>query len=300
MIRKISKNPHKSNLISMHKDKPSRTAYKVALNIVTLGAKPGMDRLLPPGIVQATEKLLVASGAAGARTIRWARSQRMVYVYEAFDWMLPGQFLAFAHRKTFCEHQVKEGIGKGATQILVLGAGYDTMGWRLAPEFSGVNFFEIDHPATARLKARGIEILGQQENLCLIAEDLSERKLMDVLKTNELWDQSARTVIMAEGLMMYLPPKAVRDLFCQCAVIAGVGSRIAFTYIPTGADGRPDAGRWTGLILWLLKVAGEPWTWSIRPEELDLFLEESGWTKALAPEETTCKHGVEYYAVAKK
>ncbi|MBC8440858.1 MAG: hypothetical protein H8D87_14410 [Deltaproteobacteria bacterium] len=45
----------------MYKDKPSRTAYKVALNIVTLGAKPEMSRVLPPGIVQATEKLLVAS-----------------------------------------------------------------------------------------------------------------------------------------------------------------------------------------------------------------------------------------------
>ena len=284
----------------MRKDKPSRTAYKVALNVVTLGAKPGMDRILPPGIVQATEKLLVASGAAGARTVRWSRSQRMVSVYEAFDWMLPGQFEAFAHRKAFCERQVRDGIGEGATQILVLGAGYDTMGWRLAPEFSGVNFFEIDHPATARLKARGIEAMGQRDNLCLIAEDLGKRKLVDVLKTNESWDQSARTVIVAEGLVMYLPPEAVRDLFCQCAVIAGVGSRIAFTYIPTGADGRPDAGRWTGLMLWLQKVIGEPWIWSIRPEELGLFLEESGWTNAPELAGTTDKHGVEFYAVATK
>lgn len=66
--------------------------------------------------------------------------------------MMPGQFVAFAHRKAFCERQVREGIGAGASQVLVLGAGYDTMGWRLAPEFSGVSFFEIDHPATARLK----------------------------------------------------------------------------------------------------------------------------------------------------
>jgi len=34
----------------MHKDKPSKTARKVALNIVTLGAKPEMDGVLPPGI----------------------------------------------------------------------------------------------------------------------------------------------------------------------------------------------------------------------------------------------------------
>ncbi len=285
---------------SVRKDKPSRTAYKVALNVVTLGAKPGMDRFLPPGSVQATEKLLVASGAAEARTVRWSRSQRMVAVYEAFDWMLPGQFEAFAHRKAFCERQVRDGIGAGATQILVLGAGYDTMGWRLAPEFSGVNFFEIDHPATAGLKAKGIYAMGQRDNLCLIAEDHSKRKLADVIKTNESWDQSARTVIIAEGLVMYLPPEAVRDLFCQSAVITDVGSRIAFTYIPTGADGRPDAGRWTGLMLWLQKVVGEPWTWSIRPEDLGLFLEESGWTNVLAQVGTTRKHGVEFYAVATK
>jgi len=284
----------------VRKDKPSRTAYKVALNVVTLGAKPGMDRFLPPGTVQATEKLLVASGAAEARTVRWSRSQRMVSVYEAFDWMLPGQFEAFAHRKAFCERQVRDGIGAGATQILVLGAGYDTMGWRLAPEFSGVNFFEIDHPATARLKDRGIDAMGRRKNLCLIAEDLGKRELVDVLKTNNSWDQSARTVIVAEGLVMYLPPEAVLDLFCQCAVVSGVGSRIAFSYIPTGADGRPDAGRWTGLMLWLQKVVGEPWTWSIRPEELGLFLEETGWTIALDQVETARKHGVEFYAVATK
>jgi len=284
----------------MHNDKPSRTAHKVALSIVTLGAKPGMDRILPAGIVQATEKLLVTSGAVGARGVRWSRFQRMVSVYEAFDWMLPGQFEAFAHRKAFCERQVRDGIGHGATQILVLGAGYDTMGWRLAPEFPGVNFFEIDHPATARLKAKGIDAMGQRDNLCLIAEDLGKRKLVDVLKSNESWDHSARTVIVAEGLVMYLPPEAVRDLFRQCAVVVGTGSQIAFTYIPTGADGRPDAGRWTGLMLWLQKFIGEPWIWSIRPEELDLFLEKSGWTNAPALAGMTVKHGVEFYAVAIK
>ncbi|MGI9537797.1 MAG: class I SAM-dependent methyltransferase [Desulfocapsaceae bacterium] len=284
----------------MQKDKPSRTAYKVALNIVTLGAKPGMDKILPPGIVHATEKLLVASGAVGPRTLKWSRSRRMVSVYQAFDWMLPGQFEAFAQRKAFCERQVREGIGEDASQILVLGAGYDTMGWRLAPEFPGVNFFEIDHPATARLKARGIGAMGQRDNLLLIAEDLGKRKLEDVLKKNELWDQTAKTVIVAEGLVMYLAPDAVENLFRQLADIAGNGSRIAFSYIPSGEDGRLDAGRWTGLMLWLQKIAGEPWIWSIRPEELGPFLDKTGWTNVPALAGTNVKNGVEFYAVVIK
>ena len=62
------------------------TARKVALNIVTLGAKEGMDKVLPSAIVEVTAEMLVASGAVGANTIRWARSRRMVSVYKAFDW----------------------------------------------------------------------------------------------------------------------------------------------------------------------------------------------------------------------
>ncbi|MDH3401943.1 MAG: SAM-dependent methyltransferase, partial [Chromatiales bacterium] len=282
----------------MRKDKPSRTAYKVALNLVTLGVKPELERLLLPGLVQATETLLVASGTVGARTVRWARSQRAVSVYEAFDWMLPGQFEAFAHRKIFCERQVRAGLDSGATQILVLGAGYDTLGWRLAPEFPGVNFFEIDHPATARLKARGIQVMGLRGNLWLIAEDLGQRRLADVLTSHESWDQRAPTVIVAEGLVMYLPPEAVRDLFCQCAEIVGVGSRVAFSYIPTGTDGRPDAGRWTGLMLWLQKLVGEPWLWSICPENLSPFLGKTGWENTPQLAGSAEKHGVEFYAVA--
>jgi len=284
----------------MRKNKPSMTARKVALNIVTLGTKEGMDKVLPPGLIDTTAQMLVASGAVGTKTIRWARSRRMVSVYEWFDWLLPGQFEAFAHRKAFCERQVRDGIGGGANQILVLGAGYDTIGWRLAPEFPHVTFFEIDHPATARLKAKGISKMGNRENLILIAEDLGERKLVDIIKTTASWDQNAQTVIIAEGLVMYLTPEAVIDMFMQCAEITGSGSRIAFSYIPTGQNGRPNAGRYTGMMLWLQKLIGEPWLWSIRPEELGPFLKRTGWTNTLVPTETSIKHGVEFYAVAKK
>jgi methyltransferase (TIGR00027 family) len=282
----------------MKDKKPSRTALKVALNIITLAAKPGMEKILPPGIVEATERLLLASGAVGAASIRWSRSRRMVSVHRAFNWILPGQFEAFAHRKAFCERQVRNGIDAGAVQILVLGAGYDTMGWRLAPEFARVNFFEIDHPATARLKARGIRAMGERSNLRLIAEDLGERKLKDVLKANELWDQGAQTVMVAEGLVMYLSPQAVTDLFRQCAVIGGAGSRIVFSYIPARANGRPYVGRWTDLMLWLLKLFGEPWRWSIQPEKLGDFLKETGWIYAPEHVGEQDRYGVEIICVA--
>jgi len=282
----------------MKQNKPSMTARKVALNVVTLGSAPGMGRILPHGIVDATARLLVASGAAGETTVRLARSPRMIAVYEAFDWMLPGQFEAFAYRKAFCEHQVRDSISSGATQVLVLGAGYDTLCWRLAPEFPGVRFFEIDHPATSSLKQKGIEELGTSENLHLVAEDLGEKELSDVLTTNADWDVTTQTVILAEGLIMYLPAEAVQSLFRQCAASVGQGSRIAFSYIPSSEDGRPDVGRWTGLILWLQKLAGEPLLWSIRPEELSSFVQQYGWKETPELIKGGDRHGVEVFVVA--
>lgn len=282
----------------MHRKKPSRTAYKVAMNILALDCVPEMADVLPAGIVDATAQLLITSGAAREKTVRWARSRKMVRIYEAFDWMMPGQFRAFARRKAFCERQVRNGIAAGVAQVLVLGAGYDTLGWRLAPEFPQVDFFEIDHPATAALKATGIAEMGSRSNLHLVAEDLGRHKLVDVLAADKHWNPGASTVVVAEGLLQYLAPEAVRDLFIQCAAISGE-CRIAFTHTPCAADGRPNAGPWTGLVLWLLKVGGEPWLWSINPEDLEQFLGEVGW-RPLQDDSTVVLQGVEFYAIAEK
>ena len=283
----------------MRKARPSKTARKVALNIVTLGAKRGMEEVLPPGLVDATARLLVESGAVGRRAVRFSRSGMAVAIYRAFDWMMPGQFEAFGHRKAFFECQVRNAIGAGTKQVLVLGAGYDTIGWRLAPEFPEVEFFEIDHPATARLKAKGIAAMGTRDNLHLLAEDLSERKLEDVLQDGERWSNNLPTIFLAEGLLMYLPPEAVEALLDQCATVSGEDSRIAFSHVGTRKNGRPDAGPWSWLVRWLLKIAGEPWLWSIQPDELGPFLEKQGW--AIDPKlQQSDSCGVEFFVVALK
>ena len=284
----------------MRKDKPSMTARKVALSIVTLGTDPVIAKVLPADLVDATAEMLVASGAVSPSVMRLARWRKMISIYMAFDWMLPGQFEAFGQRKAFCEQQVRDGIRSGATQALVLGAGYDTLCWRLSPKFPDVSFFEIDHPATAVLKAKGVRNMGERENLNLLAEDLGKRKLIDVITENEVWDQKARTVIIAEGLVMYLSPEAVEELFCQCGEVVGKGSRIAFSYIPMGTDGLPFVGRWTGLMLWLQKVVGEPWLWSVAPDNIDEFLRKTGWIVDPNLAESRRKIGVEYLEVAIK
>lgn len=284
----------------MRRSTPSKTARKVALNIVTLGSRRGMSEILPHGIVETTANLLVESGVVGKRTARFAKSKVAVGVYLAFDWMMPGQFEAFAYRKAFCEQQVREGIESGAKQVLVLGAGFDTLGWRLAPEYPEVNFFEIDHMATVSLKAKGISVMGLRKNHYLIPADLSKRQIIDVLGSNAVWDSMVPSIILAEGLLMYLPSKAVGDLFEQCAAISGAGSRIAFTYVNTRANGSPDLGPWSWLVLWILKSSGEPFFWSIRPDDLDGFLKQHHWTAEKNMASSPEKQGVEFFGLAVK
>ena len=103
---------------------------------------------------------------------------------------------------------------------------------------------------------------------------------------------------MAEGVLMYLAPEAVRGLFEQCADVAGAGSRFVFSYVGTGRNGRPDLGRWSTFVLWVLRLGGEPWLWSIRPEQLEQFLGRTGWTLAPHLVQTGAKYGMEYFDVA--
>ena len=68
----------------MHEDKPSLTARKVALAVITLGAQPGTSELLPAGVACATEELLLSAGAVGLRAVRFARSVYAASIYNAF------------------------------------------------------------------------------------------------------------------------------------------------------------------------------------------------------------------------
>ena len=56
-----------------------------------------------------------------------------------------------AMRSRFAEEKALAAIEAGVRQILVLGAGLDTLAYRLEPR-AGLKVFELDHPATQRDK----------------------------------------------------------------------------------------------------------------------------------------------------
>src|SRR5262245_36401022 len=58
----------------------------------------------------------------------------------------------FLIRSRYAEDCLAEGVARGLTQYLILGAGFDTFSYRQPAWAHAVSIFEIDHPATQRLK----------------------------------------------------------------------------------------------------------------------------------------------------
>jgi methyltransferase (TIGR00027 family) len=276
----------------MKQGRISQTALKVALGLVTLSVKDDWARRLPPGLVDVSERLLLASGSPGygPRLMRASKQRWMIRVYEIQDLMIPGQFEGFGHRKIFTQQQVEAAITQGARQVLVVGAGFDTLCLRLAPQHSHVQFCEVDHPATSAAKARGVALEGQPANMTQIAADLGEQALSKVLSKDGRWQSSLPSVLLAEGLFQYLTDDEVRGLLTDAATCTSPGSRFVFTHAIPGDR---------MLLSFLTRLIAEPWKSAVRSEDLPEYVEGTGWTM-MSDVDTDSAHGVERYAVAER
>ncbi len=276
----------------MKQGRISQTALKVALSLITLSVKDDWAQRLPSGLVEITERLLLASGSPGygPRLMRASKQQWMIRVYQIQDLMMPRQWEGFGHRKIFMQQQVEAAIEQGARQVLVLGAGFDTLCLRLAPQHSHVRFFEVDHPTTSSAKAKGVAAEGQPANLIQIAADLGEHALSKVLSEDGRWQSSQSSVLLAEGLFQYLTDDEVRGLLSETAACTSPGSRIAFTHAIPGAR---------KLLSILVRLIGEPWKSAVRSEDLPEYVEGTGWAM-ISDIDTEPAHGVERYAVAER
>ena len=115
---------------------------------------------------------------------------------------------------------VRDAIATGATQLVILGAGYDGRAWRM-PELAGVRVFEVDHPATQGDKRAHVsELPPAIGQVSFVAIDFEKESLTDVLDRAG-HDRASPTCWIWEGVVMYLTRDAMR------ATLAGIADRSA-------------------------------------------------------------------------
>jgi len=111
-------------------------------------------------------------------------------------------------------------IAGGATQLVILGAGYDGRAWRL-PELAGVQVFEVDHPATQEAKRAHLTELPPPAGVVSFVSIDFERESLGAVLDRAGHDSASPTCWIWEGVVMYLTREAMR------ATLAGIAGRSA-------------------------------------------------------------------------
>lgn len=257
----------------MRDGRVSQTALRIARIMLFFGEDPRYRELIPPGLIETSRQLLCGAGLHRRWHLTLYRSRPYSGLIRLADRLVQrGAMVHFPLRKRFVEDEVRAAIGASAEQLLVIGAGLDTLAIRLAGEHPTLLSVEIDHPATGEVKARGVSQAGLgSDNLILVPLDLAAHSLADALRTTP-WRQR-RSVVVAEGLLMYLPAAAVRALLVALHALTGPGSRVVFTWLPV-VDGRLKLDRLTQAGI---SLVGEPVRFSMAPAALGPFLAALGW-----------------------
>jgi len=263
----------------MREDRPSSTATLIAAATVFLDGDSRVGGLVPPGAAAYCRRFIAAAPAS-------TRAAVNALCHPALRWLarlaerstVPGLMLHFMLRKRMIESAVTEAISRGASQVVVPGAGFDTLALRLHCSHPSVTFIEIDHPATQRCKRVTVEAdRAAGGNLVFQPADLTRQTLEEALLCVPAYRRGANSVFVIEGVLMYLTYKEVSALFQVFGTHGGSGSRVVFTVMEPTAGGRIDFHNATPLVRRLLRLWREPFKSGFVVAELPAFLHKFGF-----------------------
>ena len=180
---------------------------------------------------------------------------------------IPGILLHYALRKKCIRELVRSALANGVAQVVILGAGFDSLSSELQLEFPTARFWEIDHPATQRHKVRACSEIGI-ERVHFVAVDLSTASLDREALIGSGFDPAKRTFWIAEGLLMYFPADIVSSLTTTMSSLSAPGSQLAFTFMEKQRDGHIRFDSQTKLVTLWLRSRGEPFLWGTTRSEL--------------------------------
>ncbi|MDX3231697.1 class I SAM-dependent methyltransferase [Streptomyces sp. ME19-01-6] len=185
--------------------------------------------------------------------------------------------LFIAARSRFAEDRLAAAVERGVRQLVVLGAGLDTLAYRNPHEAAGLAVFEVDHPATQewkreRLSGAGIPL---PPSLTFAPVDFERESLGDGLAAAGL-DPARPAFFSWLGVVPYLTRDAV---FGTLGYIAGLpgGAEAVFDYSepPSAMTPRGRAGHRVRAAR--VAALGEPFLSYFAPAELATELRGLGF-----------------------
>ncbi len=257
----------------MRAQEPSETAVRIAINQAVAAGDPELRQLLVDPDEPYSEWFVAEHSLKARQQLALWRSEKGKPILQALaDGMEPGGPVSILLRKRWIDDQVRLAL-REAPQMIVLGAGYDTLALRLLEAFPWVTFVEMDHPATQAVKRRALQAHGGvPSRLALVPLDLAHASLAESLAALPSFVGTAPTVWVAEGLLMFLAEAEVDRVL---RLVAGRGaSHVIFSF--TDHKELLTRGSRVFKTAQMLRLSGEPIQWSLDPDALEGFLAERG------------------------
>ena len=184
-------------------------------------------------------------------------------------------------RSRFTEDCLRAAVSKGASQYVLIGAGFDTFTLRRPCWARGLKIIEVDHPATQAAKREYILKAGLSEpdNVTFVPIDFVREELGEVLSRQGI-SFGEPTFFSWLGVCMYLEESAI-DATLRVIASFAAGSQLSMTFK------QPLEGSASKLSDRVSDV-GEPFISFFTPGEIEAKLRQTGFSRIdfLTPEKT--------------
>ncbi len=253
----------------MKENEASATAYAVLQGLLFLGRQNRYPGLVSDEVMDVGCKILQHS-AEGQRRLKQISSSLFATLVPVIERLtVPGLSLHYGLRKRFIEDATRAVLADGYTQVVNLGAGFDTLAWRLHLEFPDINFIEIDHPATSAAKVPALASISKPgENLHFLEVDFTKQTLSERLGNFKGFHKDRKTAFICEGVISYLTAEQARELLRTLRELSPQGCRFIGTCVVPMGTVDDNTGPLLNLYL---SIKGEGLKWRIAPEEVGSF-----------------------------
>jgi methyltransferase (TIGR00027 family) len=184
--------------------------------------------------------------------------------------MLKGHLEA---RTAFVDRVLVHALADGVRQVVLAGAGYDGRALRYARD--GVRWFELDHLATQADKRERLARLGiATDGISFVAADFRTDPVAERLLAAGC-DAAERSVVVCEGVAVYLETGVLERLLTELGRATGPGSALVLTASTAASDARAEQRR-----TWLraaVASVGEPMRSSLSADDADAVMRRAGW-----------------------
>lgn len=228
------------------------------------------------------------------------------YLKKKLQKRISGAYSSGLARTKYIDDLLKLAIKDGVTQVVILGAGFDTRASRL-DFLQAIPVIEVDHPNTSNFKIDTYKKkIGQlPQNVTYRQIDFNIQSLDDLARQYH-FDFTRPTAIIWEGVTNYLTEEAIDNSFTFISKYPK-GSYVIFTYVHRQILDDPRAFFGGEKLLKDLENIEERWTFGFYPNELPNYLSNFGWTlvedlgaaeyrQRYLPDRT--EKGYEFYRVA--